>query len=58
MLFRNDSLNIHFQMRIKENMCVKAFSHQVCGLFYKTRTSVITYNTCTESQARYYPIDV
>jgi hypothetical protein len=58
MLFRNDSLNIHFQMRIKENMCVKAFSHRVCGLFYKTRTSVITYNTCTESQAQYRQIDV
>ena len=57
MLFRNDSLNIHFQMRIKENMC-EEFPDQVYGFMFKTRTSVITYNTCTESQARYHQIDV
>jgi len=58
MIFRNDSLNIHFQIRMKENMCVEVFSNQVCSLLYKARMSVITYNTCTESQARYYQIDV
>ena len=41
MFFRNYSLNIHFQMRIKENMCGEAFSSQICGLLYKTRMGVI-----------------
>jgi hypothetical protein len=41
MLFRYDSLNNHFQMRIKENGCVEVFSNEVCGLLYKTRISVI-----------------
>jgi hypothetical protein len=58
MIFRNDSLNIHFHIRMKENTCVEVFSNQVCSLLYKARMSVIAYNTYTESQARYYQIDV
>jgi hypothetical protein len=41
MLFRNDSLDILFQMSIKENMYKEAFSDKICGLLYKTRISVI-----------------
>lgn len=41
MLFRNDSLNIHFQIYVKEKMQVEAFSNLTAGLLSKTGISVI-----------------
>lgn len=41
MLFRNDSLNIHLQIYVKEKMHVEAFSNLTAGLLSKTGISVI-----------------
>ncbi len=47
MLFRTDSLDILFQMSIKENLYKEAFSDKAFGLLYKTRISVINlWRTC------------